>query len=282
MPSGLKNVLRAHGLFLECFCGFLSDRLNPKSCQIILSSATGDVLGFCHYDSPRCGFFINFTEIYNKCFLTSVYGHLPTLASGNVPDMDALCVAFTLHQLLAQGIAPHFEGYFGEHISEFPTGTRQQSGPLLKRTPSHGRSSTRRHSTPYARMQKEVPASNQRYLEIDDGYPRNRQVQTAPAFAGPSRILMKSASAAAPFRAVDDGGDDDRERKETKYLSICAVSPRGEVRHPLAGVGTSNDLLQDLGHRQRAGSFVPFTVILNGELVVATKSLLALMPESGP
>ncbi|KAJ6597146.1 hypothetical protein DFH09DRAFT_1304897 [Mycena vulgaris] len=39
---------------------------------------------------------------------------------------------------------------------------------------------------------------------------------------------------------------------------------------------------EDLGHRQRAGSFVPFTVILNGELVVATKLRLALMPESWP
>ncbi|KAJ6592205.1 hypothetical protein DFH09DRAFT_1073274 [Mycena vulgaris] len=39
---------------------------------------------------------------------------------------------------------------------------------------------------------------------------------------------------------------------------------------------------QDLGHRQRTGSFVSFNVILNGELVVATKSRLALMPESGP
>ncbi|KAJ6570570.1 hypothetical protein DFH09DRAFT_1080128 [Mycena vulgaris] len=38
----------------------------------------------------------------------------------------------------------------------------------------------------------------------------------------------------------------------------------------------------DLGHRQRTGSFVPFNVILKGELVVATKSRLALMPESGP
>ncbi|KAJ6523253.1 hypothetical protein DFH09DRAFT_1096749 [Mycena vulgaris] len=219
----------------SAFCGFLSDRLNPKSCQIIFSSVTGDVLGFCHYDNPRCGFFINLTEIYNKYLLNSAYGHLPTLASGNVPYMDALCFAFTLHRFPAQGIAPHLEGYFGEQISEFPAGTRQQSGPLLKRTPSHGRSSTRRHSTPYVRMQKEALASNQRYLETDDVYPRNRRVQTAPAVAGPSRILMESGSAPAPFRAVDDGGDDDRERKETKYL-----------RRLIRGEGVSEDVWDDL------------------------------------
>ncbi|KAJ6470154.1 hypothetical protein DFH09DRAFT_1110974 [Mycena vulgaris] len=210
-----RNVLRAHGLFLECFCGFLSDRLNPKSCQIILSSATGDVLGFCHYDSPRCGFFINFTEIYNKCFLTSVYGHLPTLGTIQLAAMFPTWMRFVspllytscwlkelplILKAISESISPNFQLELVNKCSWIFT------------------ASTRRHSTPYARMQKEVPASHQRYLEIDDGYPRSRQVQTAPAVAGPSRILMKSASAAAPFRAVDDGGDDDRERKETKYL----------------------------------------------------------------
>jgi hypothetical protein len=30
-------------------------------------------------------------------------------------------------------LAPHFPGYFGEHISEYPAGTQQLSGPLLYR-----------------------------------------------------------------------------------------------------------------------------------------------------
>ncbi|KAJ7690227.1 hypothetical protein B0H17DRAFT_1134490 [Mycena rosella] len=42
--KGLTSYLRGCGLFMECFCAFQSDSLHPKSCQIVVSNVTQDVL----------------------------------------------------------------------------------------------------------------------------------------------------------------------------------------------------------------------------------------------
>ncbi|KAF8205449.1 hypothetical protein K438DRAFT_2096818 [Mycena galopus ATCC 62051] len=136
-PQGIKNYLRAHGLFLECFCSFQSDCHHPRSCQIVVSSITGDVFGFCHYDSARCTSKINFSNIHKKCLLKASYVHLPTLQSGEVPDTKTLLVAFNLRRFHRHEIAPHFEGYLGEHSSGYPNGTRQLGGCLLTHRPSN-------------------------------------------------------------------------------------------------------------------------------------------------
>ncbi|KAJ6565297.1 hypothetical protein DFH09DRAFT_1315076 [Mycena vulgaris] len=204
--TGIKAFLRTRGLFIECFCGFCSESNQPRSCQIVVSKVTNHTHGFCHYDSPRCRFHVNFTEIYTTSLLTSSYADLPTLQSGNNPDMGSLLVAFTLHQFPPQEIAPHFEAYLGEHISSYPDGTQQLSGPFLLRRPSNPRPVARgRVSSPYTRFQKQLPASNDHYLEINDVYPRH-EVQTAPArlqarnaVAGPSRIPLGSTPHPAPF-----------------------------------------------------------------------------------
>ncbi|KAJ7814839.1 hypothetical protein B0H14DRAFT_2603878 [Mycena olivaceomarginata] len=213
-PHGLKLYLRARGLFLECFCGFQSDRLHPKSCQIVVSSVTEDIFGFCHHDSPRCAFKINLTSVYKTCLLKSSYPHLPTLQSGGAPDMETLLVAFNLRRFPRQDIAPHFEGYLGEHTSFYPAETRQLSGTfLLRGSSSRKPKATYRRHSPYTRLQRQIPASNTRYFEIDNLYP-TRQTQTAPVFganhaiAGPSSIPMDSVS--APLHRVGD--------KEGKYL----------------------------------------------------------------
>ncbi|KAJ7306642.1 hypothetical protein DFH08DRAFT_975900 [Mycena albidolilacea] len=146
---------------------------------------------------------VNITEVHDTCLLTSEYPELSTLARGKAPDMDILLVAFTLHGYPQQDlrVAPHFEGYAGEHNSGYPAGTHQLSGPLLTRRPSKAHvSRRRRQSSPYRRYQRQVPTSNARYVEIDN-LPPPRLVQTAPtrnananAKAGPSRIPMDSAS----------------------------------------------------------------------------------------
>ncbi|KAJ7800658.1 hypothetical protein B0H14DRAFT_2616012 [Mycena olivaceomarginata] len=184
-PHGLKLYLRARGLFLECFCGFQSDRLHPKSCQIVVSSVTEDIFGFCHHNSPRCAFKINLTSIYKTCLLKLSYPHLPTLQSGGAPDMETLLVAFNLRRFPRQDIAPHFEGYLGEHTSFYPAETRQLSGTFLLRG-----SSSRKPKEADSRIQHPL-------FEIDNLYP-TRQMQTAPVFgvnhaiAGPSSIPMDS------------------------------------------------------------------------------------------
>ncbi|KAJ7814010.1 hypothetical protein B0H14DRAFT_3878907 [Mycena olivaceomarginata] len=61
-------------------------------------------------------------------------------------------------------------------------------------------------------MQKQIPTSNSRYLEINDIYPPNQHAQSTPAaIAGPSRISIDSAS--APLRGGGSSGG-----REDKYL----------------------------------------------------------------
>ncbi|KAJ7769148.1 hypothetical protein DFH07DRAFT_954380 [Mycena maculata] len=192
--SGLRAWLLARRL--ECFCGFTSHRTELKPCQFVVSKVTSDVFGFCHYAQARCPFKINFTEVHDTCLLTSEYPNLPTLVPGEAPDMDILLVAFTLHGYPHQDLAPHFEGYAGEHNSGYPAGTH-----LLTRRPSNAHVSRhRRQSSPYRRYQRQIPASNARYVEINN-LPPHRLVQTAPACnanvnaeASPSLIPMDSAS----------------------------------------------------------------------------------------
>ncbi|KAJ7804369.1 hypothetical protein B0H14DRAFT_2612414 [Mycena olivaceomarginata] len=103
-------------------------------------------------------------------------------------------------------IAPHFEGYFGEHTSFYPAETRQFEWDFpiawfIKSQAERPSTATyKRHSSPYARLERQIPASNSRYFEIDNLYP-TRQTQNSPVFGanhaipGPSRILMDSVSA---------------------------------------------------------------------------------------
>ncbi|KAJ6555414.1 hypothetical protein DFH09DRAFT_1084960 [Mycena vulgaris] len=97
---------------------------------------------------------------------------------------------------------------FFEHISQYPDGTHQTSGPLLP-LPKNNR---RRQNSPYARAQKRILASNARYFEIDNLYAAQpRQVHTAPAHvggAGPSRIPMEDI-----LVPVRDGKRDKYRRK---------------------------------------------------------------------
>ncbi|KAF8187085.1 hypothetical protein K438DRAFT_1973253 [Mycena galopus ATCC 62051] len=92
-----------------------------------------------HFDHDWCGFKLNFMDIFRTSLLKSSYGGLPTLESGQAPaDMEILLVVFTLQGFPAQEIAPYFEGYLGEHIFNYPAGTRQLSRSLLFRRPKKG------------------------------------------------------------------------------------------------------------------------------------------------
>ncbi|KAJ6554289.1 hypothetical protein B0H19DRAFT_1071706 [Mycena capillaripes] len=203
IPKGFKNYLRTRGLFIECF--------------------------------------LDLTEIYARSLLRSSYPGLPTLATNLEPDTKTLLVAFKLRRFPPEEIAPHFEGYLGEHRSDgYPAKTKQLSGPLLRHRPSNtngksiinptaprnlflAASNRRRASSPYVRHQQTIPRSNPRYTEIDDLLPV-RQVQTAPArtqnaIASSSRVTLESAPqrlCAAPFPLRF--GSEEAEGKEAKYL----------------------------------------------------------------
>ncbi|KAJ7508405.1 hypothetical protein B0H11DRAFT_2304323 [Mycena galericulata] len=197
VPTGIRPWLRNRGLFLECFCGFRSALNEPRSCQIVESQVSGDVLAFCHFDHPRCGFKVNLSYVYRHSILKSSYAHLPSLKSGGTPDMDTWVVAHLLHVSDAVDICPHFEGYGGEHKSQYPTGTQQLSGPLLVHVPKKkSHTGGRRHSAPYALDQLRAPRSNRRYLEIDDHYPQAAEAADRLAAPGPA----SSISAPGPSR----------------------------------------------------------------------------------
>ncbi|KAJ7873626.1 hypothetical protein B0H14DRAFT_2569644 [Mycena olivaceomarginata] len=68
-----------------------------------------------------------------------------------------------------------------EVVVPAPSYAPQLSGTFLLRGSSSRKpkATYRRHSSPYARLQRQIPASNSRYFEIDNLYP-TRQTQTAP------------------------------------------------------------------------------------------------------
>ncbi|KAJ7756053.1 hypothetical protein DFH07DRAFT_773245 [Mycena maculata] len=299
VPSGLRQFLRLRGLFWECFCAFGTDTNEPRSCQIVVSACTKIIWAFCHYDEPRCRFKLNLTKIYGTSLLTSSYGDLPTLHNGNIPDLETLLVAFTLHRFPFQEIAPHFEGYCGEHISLYPPGTNQLSGSLLpRRRSSHANSSNRnRHGSPYLRLQREIPTSNPRYVEIDD-LP-GRQVQTAPArlpgnaVAGPSRISPQSASYRAPFPLDLDGDEmklmDRKERqgitedawgglteqcKKCKHILTCSAL-KEHVKFCL-GEAVLAEYYSDIGHILSSYSSNVATVRCDSTKAYAADTLLSM------
>ncbi|KAJ6452182.1 hypothetical protein C8R47DRAFT_1229530 [Mycena vitilis] len=247
VPSGIRGFLRNRGLLIECFCAFLSEHDDPKSCQIVVSKVTNHVFLFCHYPNAQCAFKVNLTQVHDKCLLKSSYPNLPLLTTGKAPDTDILLVAFTLHNFPDDDTAPHFEGYLGEHISEYPPGTGQLSGTLLlQHVKPRANTNRRRQSSPYARHELKAPRSNAQYLEIDDIPRRHREVVTAPArmraasnaAAGPSHISMGSVSArrTAPFPLrLGSNEPEASEGKEARYLRQL-LSGRGIPANAVEGL----------------------------------------------
>ncbi|KAJ7211517.1 hypothetical protein C8J57DRAFT_1539529 [Mycena rebaudengoi] len=204
--SGLKNYLRTRGLFIECFYAFGSDANEPRSSQIVVSNVTDDSL--------IASELVNFSKVYRTSLLKSSFNGLPMLASGNVPDTGSLLVAFVLQSFPPEEIAPHFEDYFGEHISEYPNGTLQLSGPFLPRRRSNTQSSAhRRHSSPYARVQMQTPSHAKHTAPA--------RIPRGNAVAGPSRLPIESASHTAPFPLSLPGNI--AEGKEAKFLRKLIV-----------------------------------------------------------
>ncbi len=56
-PTGLKDWLRARGLFIECLCPLALDVTprDPYSCRLVQNKSSGDVMAFCHFESDNRG-----------------------------------------------------------------------------------------------------------------------------------------------------------------------------------------------------------------------------------
>ncbi|KAG1896812.1 uncharacterized protein F5891DRAFT_1188141 [Suillus fuscotomentosus] len=115
-PYGLADYLQRRGLFIECFCGMLSD--TPCSTRIVDSAVNGHVLMQCA--NEQCGFRANITDIYHTSFFTSSYEELPTLVANPQPNMNPVHDAFRQLAPNEHDIAPYFHGYLGSHVSVWP------------------------------------------------------------------------------------------------------------------------------------------------------------------
>ena len=54
--------------------------------------------------------------------------YLPLTASGRLPDMENTVATFKSSRPFEEG--PYFEGYFGEHVSQYP-GLEQKAGAFI-------------------------------------------------------------------------------------------------------------------------------------------------------
>lgn len=69
-PTGLKDWLRARGLFIECLCPLALDVTprDPYSCRLVESKTTGDVFAFCHFESEDRGCGMRGALVFSSLF----------------------------------------------------------------------------------------------------------------------------------------------------------------------------------------------------------------------
>ncbi|KAJ3496672.1 hypothetical protein NLJ89_g10451 [Agrocybe chaxingu] len=109
VPWNLVAWLAARNLHWPCFCGFVSPAGASLSCRIVHRALEPRrVLAFCHEDPPRCGFFLNLSQIYDTATLVSSYPHIVGRTDRQADS--ELLTAFALAQLSNSEIGPYFKG----------------------------------------------------------------------------------------------------------------------------------------------------------------------------
>lgn len=128
VPTGIKSWLRTRGLHWSCFCPLVSGK-STLSTRIVGSFEGGEVLVFCNAYPSNCGFFLNLNTIHHGAALEADYD-LPTLASGRRPPMIELQMTFNLNSVGDAELGPYFEGYCGEHSSDYPDVEQLSGGEI--------------------------------------------------------------------------------------------------------------------------------------------------------
>lgn len=90
--TGLKDWLRARGLFIECLCPLVAevgDRV-PHSCRIVQSAGSRDVFAFCNLYSgcsvtQVCLLPVNITRAAETATRWSKYSHFGTMSRSQSP-----------------------------------------------------------------------------------------------------------------------------------------------------------------------------------------------------
>ncbi|KJA22512.1 hypothetical protein HYPSUDRAFT_66982 [Hypholoma sublateritium FD-334 SS-4] len=136
--TGLKDWLRARGLFIECLCPLVAevgDRV-AHSCRIVQSAGSRDVFAFCNLDHDGCGMRLNITLAAESATRWSRYSHFGTMRGGlsndanDIPkQMNIVLNKYRSAQDVAnRTVAPHLLGYIGEHVVFYQTGAKQLAG----------------------------------------------------------------------------------------------------------------------------------------------------------
>ncbi|KAJ8468565.1 hypothetical protein ONZ45_g17201 [Pleurotus djamor] len=114
--NGLRDYLRRRNVYWACFCSLIQE--DPVSCRIVEAETTRITYAFCHYDPPRCGFYMNLDLKYQLAIRESSYDRIATQSPGGEPlaapaAMAEMVIAHRLlHPADSEGPA-YFQDYLG-------------------------------------------------------------------------------------------------------------------------------------------------------------------------
>ncbi|KAF5324292.1 hypothetical protein D9619_011396 [Psilocybe cf. subviscida] len=182
VATGLKDWLRARGLFIECFCPLMfeiTDR-EPCSCRIVVSLG-GDVFAFCNKDTlvsgeGGCKMNVNLSQKLRDGVRNGArYDHFKTTKGSRIEYEPVMKHIYDVYQTSSVDTrVPLLNGYIGEHVAAYREGSQQLAGSMgtvwhapIARKPSENYLRPLYHGRPYNEvvLPKTVPKA--RYIEID-------------------------------------------------------------------------------------------------------------------
>ncbi|KJA15068.1 hypothetical protein HYPSUDRAFT_59027 [Hypholoma sublateritium FD-334 SS-4] len=260
-PTGLKDWLRARGLFIECLCPLALDVTprDPYSCRLVESGTNGDVFAFCHFESEDrgCGMRVTVTAISESTEFFSLYAHFPTTrrrgsANPEVPMQNILALYEEKHQSNL-ATTPHLDGYIGEQAVFYWPGTEQ-----LASTPCFEIGTTRRRSARKfkPRVDKPLPKpTKRRYIEIDEfdnpssnapSMTESKSFPTMSSSTSISRALTHVTKKKKPeIPSTSTGGSSDRDTwySMRRFESPPVAGPSTRQLSPAISLSSNGDIV---------------------------------------
>ncbi|KAJ7161784.1 hypothetical protein C8R43DRAFT_1123502 [Mycena crocata] len=87
----IPSYLNREHLYWSCFCPLETDYLSPAKlpCRF-LSWTNGPTVALCHYDKPRCQFFLSLDKISSSTTVHAPYKNLPILTQHLLQSLDGI------------------------------------------------------------------------------------------------------------------------------------------------------------------------------------------------
>ncbi|KAJ7661096.1 hypothetical protein B0H17DRAFT_1212376 [Mycena rosella] len=117
-PKDLVAFLLCQNLYLPCFCSEHTDGCN-YACEFTVVSETSKVYAYCHFNPPRCGYFVDLQRIYQESVLELEY---PSVIVNEAPYTGKSLVShyfsghpdFRVSEDWSPDVPMIFHGYLGE------------------------------------------------------------------------------------------------------------------------------------------------------------------------